>query len=252
MKSLGSLGSFGNDSRRENSPSSSGKSSTAETKRLSLAAVTNVASNAKKWGWNAIQRRAENRADHLWAETADPPSQPLVMGRGRPLPPPGTPLPRPDKKTRTAPIPVPKRKPLPPPLTPEKHNEPETHTHPQRHAVPPPPLPKRRTREDEISQDANDGIFVIAAPRSDSEPTTPMSENAPSDLQPSAEEGVEDAEVAPSLAVSEAPRLPKRRTPYRVLSSSPVEDGPKLPAWMAAQEEEARVRSTLVDEDMGL
>ena len=48
------------------------------------------------------------------------------------------------------------------------------------------------------------------------------------------------------------PRLPKRRAVNRVLSSSPDEDGPRLPTWQAAQEEEARAKSSFIDEDMGV
>jgi len=77
----------------------------------------------------------------------------------------------------------------------------------------PPPLPKRRTPEVDDNVDGHS-----PSPKS---PTGP-------------------------------PRLPKRRGPHRVLSSSPEEDSHNLPSWVVAQEEEARARSTLVDEDAGL
>jgi hypothetical protein len=260
---------FGHDPRRENSTSSSGKSSTAETKRLSLAAVTNAAATAKKWGWNAIQRHQDQRTDG----SADEPSPPLVMGRGRPLPPPGTPLPPPDRKTKTAPIPVPKRKPIPPPSLPQRHKDSgnESNGSSERHSLPPPPLPKRRGKEDQAGEAADDGLFVVAAPASDSLPGTPMSENppehAPVYMQPwvddvdEEEEGVQKKAqpvVAPAPPSSKCsvssspPRLPNRRTPHRLLSTSPEEDGHKLPSWLAAQEEEQRAKSTWVDDDAGL
>lgn len=264
---------FGRDPRRENSTStsSSGKSSTAETKRLSMAAVTNAAATAKKWGWNAIQRHQDQRTDG--SADVQEPSQPLVMGRGRPLPPPGTPLPPPDRKTKTAPIPVPKRKPIPPPAIPQRHQDSgnESNGHGERHPVPPPPLPKRRSREDQASEAADDGLFVVAAPASDSLPGTPMSEHAPEHslvyMQPWVDDVEEDEDevqnmpqpvVAPasprpkSRTSASPPRLPKRRPPYRILSTSPEEDGDKLPSWLAAQEEEQRAKSTWVDEDAGL
>ena len=256
-----SFGSFGRDPRRENSTSSSGKSSGAETKRLSLAAVTNAAATAKKWGWNAIQRHGDQRNDGS-SEAAEP-SPPLVMGRGRPLPPPGTPLPPPDKKTKTAPIPVPKRKPIPPPALPQRHKDSGNESNGAQSAgqpAPPPPLPRRRNQNESIGETADDGLFVVAAPAGDSEPTTPMSENAPTYMQPwvdDVDEEDEDAQQSQHSVTSEPepPRLPKRRPPpHRVLShaGSPEEDGPKLPSWMAAQEEEARAKSTFVDEDAGL
>jgi hypothetical protein len=256
-----SLGSFGRDPRRENSTSSSGKSSTAETKRLSLAAVTNAAATAKKWGWNAIQRHGDQMTDGS-TEAAEP-SPPLVMGRGRPLPPPGTPLPPPDRKTKTAPIPVPKRKPIPPPTLPLRHKDSGSESNgiqSPRHPVPPPPLPNRRSKEESITLSADDGLLVVAAPAGDSEPTTPMSEHGPTYMPPWVddvdEEEKDDIQQPHHFVAAESapPRLPKRRPPHRVLSqaSSPEEDGPKLPSWMAAQEEEARAKSTFVDEDAGV
>lgn len=100
----------------------------------------------------------------------------------------------------------------------------------------------------------DDGLFVVAAPTVDSEPTTPQSEHTPVYLQPwvdDAEDSDELHEAGPSQS-PQPPRLPKRRLPHRVLSSSPEEDSHKLPSWLAAQEEEARVKSTYVDEDMGV
>jgi hypothetical protein len=250
------LDSLGNNPRRENS-SSSGKSTVAETKRLSLAAVTNAAATAKKWGWNALQRHSDQRSEST-LEGGESPPQPMIMGRGRPLPPPGTPLPPPDRKSKTAPIPVPKRKPIPPPAFLPKTKEAESDVrgiHSHKHGVTPPPLPARRSRDDSINDGTDDGLLVVAAPSGDSEPTTPMSEHAPVYLPPWIDdvEGADDShqQIHASKA-SDAPQLPKRRPPHRVLSSSPEEDGPGLPSWIAAQEKEARAKSTLVDEDAGL
>ncbi|TAQ85613.1 hypothetical protein B7494_g6069 [Chlorociboria aeruginascens] len=241
------------DSRRENSTSSSGKSSTAETKRLSLAAVTNAAATAKKWGWNAIQRHGGDLKGDVPSGSSDTHHHPLVMGRGQPLPPPGVPLPPPNKKTKTAPIPVPKRKAvIPPPELPliPKSIEPNS-----RHKlVAPPPLPKRRSLSDTRNEVAGEGLLVVAAPAVDSEPTTPTSEHAPTYIKPWVDDvdGDEEevhAQYPPSSPP--APRLPSRR-PHRALSGSPEEDGHKLPSWLAAQEEEARAKSSFVDEDSGV
>jgi hypothetical protein len=193
------------------------------------------------------------------------------MGRGQPLPPPGTPLPPPGRKTKTAPIPVPKRKPipqtLPPPNLPQRPKLSESEPNGSsihRYPVPPPPLPKRRDESRRSTESADDGLLVVEAPANDSEPTTPMSELAPSYMPPWVEDADEAEETTPDRAQPrslppsvvamdlEPPRLPKRRPPHRVLSSSPEEDGHKLPSWVAAQEEEARAKSTFVDEDAGL
>lgn len=273
-KSFGSFG-FGKDSRRDTS--SSGNS--AESKKLTLTAVTNAAATAKQWGWNALQRRNGGKAD----ESPEPASsRPLVMGRGQPLPPPGVPLPRP-QKTPTAPIPVPRRKPIAPPELPSKeHVKPSLEAR-QSHPLPPPFLPKRRSRGSS-SEVSGDGLFVVSAPQGDSEPTTPLTESAPSYVKPWVEDFEETEQdnrrpvptPAPVTPVSPPPRLPKRRGPHRVLSSSPEEDGQHLPTWyvlttfntpkfyrcdmltyllsfrMAAQEEEARAKTNFVDEDSGL
>ncbi|KAB8290537.1 hypothetical protein EYC80_010962 [Monilinia laxa] len=235
------------------STTSSAKSSTSETKRLSLAAVTNAAVTAKTWGWNAIQRRNDHKGAS--SESSEP-AQPRVMGRGQPLPPPGVPLPLPDKKTRTAPIPVPKRKPVTPPALPPR-NFSESTASQQHHTSPPPPLPRRGSRKNTDTGD--DSVLVVSAP---SEPTTPVTEDSPHYMQPwvdDVDESMEEhqqpkaATPSPSAPIArEPPQLPKRRQPRRVVSSSPEEDGHQLPSWMAAQEQEARARSTFVDEDAGL
>jgi hypothetical protein len=254
-----SFGSFGRD-RREESNSSSGKSSTTEptTKRLSLAAVAGTAAaQAKKWGWN-LQKQGDQKLDGT-TEGPEKPARPLVMGRGQPLPPPGTPLPPPDRKTKTAPIPVPKRKPIAPPDLPERHKDEVVPSgNNSRHSLPPPPLPKRRSRDETrgVHETGDDGLLVVEAPANDSEPTTPMTEDPPAYMPPWVEDAdeIEEEKARPPSSANSAkspPRLPKRRPPHRVLSGSPEEDGHKLPSWMAAQEEEARAKSTFVDEDSG-
>lgn len=285
-----SIKGFGSDTRRENTGSSSSAKSTASepAKRLSLAAVTNAAATAKKWGWNALQRQSEQRSSG--SITEESPTRPLVMGRGQPLPPPGVPLPHPEKKTKTAPIPVPKRKAIPPPNLQPKTQETETKSStpsPKHHAVPPPPLPRRGEGQKEGSGE-EEGVFVVAAPISESEPTTPLVEQTVSYMPPWVDDEEDDSKHTKTTAEDthkpprlprrstqstvnsqeveretekekekEAddpktpPRLPKRRAPTRVLSTSPEEDSHYLPSWVAAQEDQARARSNLVDEDAG-
>lgn len=172
-----------------------------QQKRTALAAVTNAAVSAKRWGLSALQRHQEG--DSSGSSSADKgPSSPLdlnqPMGRGRPLPPPGVPLPMPDRKTKTAPIPVPPRKPVPPPILPGRSS---TEAHAGRRSVPPPPLPKRRQVPVEAGHGDGDGIFVVEAP-ADSEPTTPLSGCSQSSyVQPWVDDGeIEDGDVdvAPS------------------------------------------------------
>ena len=154
------------------------------SKRNTLAAVTNAAASAKRWGLNALQRHNDAAAAKNTLATSDSPlnlDQP--MGRGRPLPPPGTPLPMPDKRTKTAPISVAKRKPLPPPSFPKLElGEQGT----------PPPLPVRQHMA-ESSQDDGDNVLVVAAP-ADSEPTTPAEATHVQDLI--AEENLEEGDAS--------------------------------------------------------
>ncbi|KAJ4417024.1 hypothetical protein N0V85_002018 [Neurospora sp. IMI 360204] len=159
----------------------------AKKAALAAAFVTNAAASAKRWGLNALQRHSNNDGTpgRSASFTDDHPSmldlnQP--MGRGQPLPPPGTPLPMPDRRSKNTSISIPRRKPIPPPdhsLQQPKPSTPEGHDHkPERRPVPPPPLPKRRQyrAEQQLDDDGiNVNMLVVAAP-AESEPTTPMSE----------------------------------------------------------------------------
>ncbi|KAL1869847.1 hypothetical protein VTK73DRAFT_2921 [Phialemonium thermophilum] len=184
--------------RRDNSATSSAPPSPGlaePPRRTALAAVTNAAASAKRWGLNALNRQHDGAGNGLTPDSAESPldlNQP--MGRGRPLPPPGTPLPMPERKTKTAPIPVPARKPVPPPL-PERQNH-SGHTI-ERRPVPPPPLPKRRQVGFTEEQPVGDGVFVVEAPL-DSEPTTPKSATD-STYQPPWVEDAEDEVQPPTL-----------------------------------------------------
>ncbi|AEO54980.1 hypothetical protein MYCTH_2298256 [Thermothelomyces thermophilus ATCC 42464] len=152
----------------------SSQSANESHKRNALNAVANAAASAKRWGLNAFQRRGNDDAAANHGNSGE--SAPVVdlsqpMGRGQPLPPPGTPLPMPERKTSTAAIQVFKRKPVSAPPT-DRHSEPSQHAT-ERRPVPPPPLPKRRQPQPE--QDGEDnGMLVVTAP-ADSEPTTPLS-----------------------------------------------------------------------------
>lgn len=169
-------------------------SSNGGVKNNTLTAVSNAAIQAKQWGLHALQRnRGEPRqkgqpgGDRNHGVDL---SQP--MGRGRPLPPPGTPLPPPDKASKTTKIP-PKRKPLPPPSLPERQSagsvesggdgaedgknvegrkdedrDDKNGEGVRRRPVPAPPLPKRPAQREQ-----EENLFVVAAPV-DSRPGSPQ------------------------------------------------------------------------------
>ncbi|KAI5860740.1 hypothetical protein GGS23DRAFT_580100 [Durotheca rogersii] len=200
-----------------------------ENKRNTLAAMSNAAATAKRWGLNAIQRQSDRNGNGRKVP------EPLVdlnqpMGRGQPLPPPGTPLPGPAQKS--SPILVPKRKPVapPPPSLARRSTENLTNninmTHIERRPVPAPPLPRRRRVSQIHSHENNEieNVLVVAAP-ADSEPNSPLpvdesTATTSSYIQP----WVEDAELNASseeLISTEAggssqgkypPELPPRGT----------------------------------------
>ncbi|KAI1276280.1 hypothetical protein F5Y07DRAFT_366983 [Xylaria sp. FL0933] len=170
---------------------------TPETKSKTLTAVSNAAATAKRWGWNAIQRQADRNAHGR--KLSDPPvdlNQP--MGRGQPLPPPGTPLPRPGEMA--TPAAMSKRKPVaaPPKLT-SKSSKDLHEQRPERRHVPPPPLPRRRrVSEIHAAQNTEEHLLVVEAP-ADSEPNSPSF-----DTTNYVEPWVEDAEDAEDIQELEA------------------------------------------------
>ncbi|PTB70498.1 hypothetical protein BBK36DRAFT_44621 [Trichoderma citrinoviride] len=144
-------------------------------KRNTLAAVTNAAVQAKQWGWNAIQRQREAMRNNEKTIAVDL-SQP--MGRGQPLPPPGTPLPMPTNGgTKIGPVPTSKRR--SPNLVLEEQaalvaeDNQGSAPSPGRHHSP----PRRRRQDSQQQEDDGPNILVVAAP-DDSQPTTPAIEDA--------------------------------------------------------------------------
>ncbi|PYH89075.1 hypothetical protein BO71DRAFT_403373 [Aspergillus ellipticus CBS 707.79] len=137
---------------------------------LSLNTATSV---AKKWGWNMFGR-GEPGSGQDASRPAGTPEQPI--GRGHPLPPPGTPLPRPDKiGYKRSSVAVPKRKPVgvPPPL-PERQPAKEN-----KRPVPKPPLPKRKPMyRTEDAENHPEELLVVEAPY-DSGPNSPVVDIAP-------------------------------------------------------------------------
>ncbi|KAH6874941.1 hypothetical protein B0T10DRAFT_200653 [Thelonectria olida] len=194
-------------SRRDDSELSVSESvnSDSSQKRNTLAAVTNAALQAKQWGWNAIQRqkeaRQEARRQAEQAENASHVDLSQPMGRGQPLPPPGTPLPRPTNGMTKISGPshhVPARKPVGT-EAPARASAESLESHHDNRSAPLITMPPRRRRGQshdfgampEVSEGQN--ILVVAAP-DDSQPNTP---NTPL------------AEERPSTLAAEQPKEPK-------------------------------------------
>ncbi|KAF4985744.1 hypothetical protein FDECE_16348 [Fusarium decemcellulare] len=215
-------------------------------RQTTLAAVSNAALQAKQWGWNAYQRHKEARRQAEQANHLDL-SQP--MGRGQPLPPPGTPLPKPTNgMTRIAPpTSVPARKPVPSHLSArasaetldthhENHHEYDNEHRHEHHPAQPPSLHQRgRRRQSHVPEpDGPQNMLVVAAP-DDSQPATPSAEDHPSH-QPWASSDEQ------TLADSGASQQPSTLTPESSLvkdddgdSTSPIE---ALPAASAVDDDD--------------
>lgn len=147
---------------------SSIESDTMAQKRNTLAAVTNAAAQARQWGWNAIQRQRDAMRN---SEKSIPVDLSQPMGRGQPLPPPGTPLPMPTNGgTKIGPVPTSKRR--SPSLVLEEQaalgsEEDQTRRHQS--------STWRRRQDSQLQEEYSPNILVVAAP-DDSQPTTPAVE----------------------------------------------------------------------------
>ncbi|OTB04698.1 hypothetical protein M426DRAFT_11333 [Hypoxylon sp. CI-4A] len=192
-------------SRKETTSSSASSTNgvTPEGKRNTLAAMSNAAATAKRWGLNAIQRQSDRNGVN-GRKMSDPPvdlNQP--MGRGQPLPPPGTPLPGPGKKAVPIAVP-PKRKPIaPPPSLSRQSTANLSDTKIERRPVPPPPLPSRRRRISQIHNMGNEGstednVLIVAAPMVDSEPNSPSIQVVDHDVEMELEHDNDNEESSPA------------------------------------------------------
>jgi len=197
--------------RRDTTLSSHTHESLTDKRANTLAAVSNAAATAKRWGWNAIQRQAERNANGR--KLSDPPldlNQP--MGRGQPLPPPGTPLPMPGQKVQ--PVTVPKKNPNPANASPRTDSIDEFQG--ERLAPPSQPaLPPRRRRISEHwgHEMPEENDLVVEAPN-ESNPTTPLYD-VPADF---AAQWTEDTT---EFASSDARRSPDDGQTLRALRSTP-------------------------------
>ena len=140
-------------------------------KRQAMATFGAATAAAKTWGWGVLNRSANQKNSHgANQDHVGTPSQPI--GRGRPLPPPGQPLPFPEgARSKTIGVATPKRKPIPPPALPQrKQDEVKARTEIL------PPLPLRKRHGSKLLDNTDDeGLLVVEAPP-ESEPSSPTDE----------------------------------------------------------------------------
>lgn len=130
--------------------------------------IGTTAAAAKKWSWGVFGKGESNAHQDTTRSPVGTPEQPI--GRGHPHPPPGAPLPRPDKfalKRNSTSGTLPKRKPVAPFPSPGR---PSTGTS---RPVPPPPLPRRKPIPPSMHSEGVDELLVVQAPH-DSAPNSPV------------------------------------------------------------------------------
>ena len=189
-----------------------------------------------------LNRNLQRNQQSALPDRAGTPEHPI--GRGRPLPPPGQPLPFPDRPNSPA---APKRKPVASPALPQRRQD-ETKTRP----IPPPPLPARK-RQGSVPLDnaGNEGLLVVEAPPEE-ENSSPTDDKDVKDKE-SVETGYENDETASSADVSID--FPPGREVFD--ADDDVEQHWKshgdevnaLSSWQVAQEEEARSKSIWMDNE---
>lgn len=213
-------------------------------KSQSLVTIGVATAAAKKWGWGVLSRTSEAKTFDRNVETlrAGTPEHPI--GRGRPLPPPGQPLPFPERpSSKVSQSGVPKRKAVPPPTLPQRRQN-ET----KARAVPSPSLPSRSKQQPLSRSNVGDeGLMVVEAPP-DSEPSSPIDDihegfagdlEITSDCQkttPFPSHGTTPTSTNDGKSLSE-------RQASRHLSSSLEEGDSPLSSWQSAQEEDSRLKS---------
>ncbi|KAJ6026797.1 uncharacterized protein N7446_004603 [Penicillium canescens] len=145
-------------------------STSSDDKPSGSITIGSATAAAKKWSWSVFGKGDLNMGQESSQAPAGTLDQPI--GRGHPHPPPGTPLPRPDKYAlKRNPTSLPKRKPV------------GTHTESERpktgdSQAPPSPLPRRKPMRPGVhTNESTDELLVVEAPQ-DSEPNSP----APGDL----------------------------------------------------------------------
>lgn len=212
-------------------------------KNQPLVAIGVATAAAKKWGWGVLNRKSEPKTSDRNVETARAGTPEHPIGRGRPLPPPGQPLPFPERvSSKVSQNGVPKRKAVPPPALPQRQQD---ETEPR--AVPSPSLPSRRRQQSLDSRIGDEGLMVVEAPP-DSEPSSPVDdshEGLVGDLEITSD--YQESTLSPSHGRTRTRtgggKSLSERQPSRHLSSSYEEDDSPLSSWQSAQEEDSRLKS---------
>ena len=232
------------------------KSLTAAEKKPQMQAVMSAANAAKNWGWSTLNRKGKGLNGNAKREKAGTPENPL--GRGRPLPPPGEPLPLPESRRGLV---LPKRKPVPPSSTtwPIRENPKQSQRAAEKS------LPQESSQE---AKDSPGNLLVVEAPL-DAESTSSVDEEDQDGygefmdsftvddddddeeikeslvdaipVSPATQQSVKDSESSDSRSISEGSR------PTSFSASLQNENGHALASWHRAEEEETRSESVWME-----
>ncbi len=220
-RSLSTKSNYGNDMPQPRTLRADTRTPASSEKRQSIIALGAATAAAKKWGWGVLSRNVEQNSEQAPdPERAGTPKHPI--GRGRPLPPPGQPLPFPEgARTKITPATAPKRKPVPKSDLPQRRQD-ETKTRP----IPPPSLPvRKRQGSAHADHESEGGLLVVEAPP-ESEPSSPNDDKRDEYMmkEPGVEPAGDQKEPAISLANGTTPAAgaPSPEPPERQRSSSPV------------------------------
>ena len=152
---------------------------------------------AKKWSWGVLSRGMDQKNQPT--ERAGTPKHPI--GRGRPLPPPGQPLPFPEgPRTKTTTAMPPKRKPLPRSDLPQRRQD-----EAKPRAVPPPPVQAYKIQGPAHMNDESDGGLLVVEAPPESEPSSPNDDKAEECVSSPGMEPTNNEKPAPSLQNGIAP-----------------------------------------------
>ncbi|CAL8576215.1 hypothetical protein XPA_002106 [Xanthoria parietina] len=204
------------------------QSPSIQAKKQSVGVISAAtAAAAKSWGWNVLSRAKEQK--HLYhSDGAGTPESPL--GRGRPLPPLGQPLPPPENpSTKVAHNGSGKRKPVPSSLPPSRRPS-ETSVRSEKA----PPLPSRRRQPSTAKEhDDRDSLLIVGMPP-ESQPASPSVDDRKDFLLPPLEANMKECRRD----------FPKDPSPADPLGGKRSVEHNEAPTTPATDNESKEVQST--------
>ena len=170
-------------------------------KRQTMLALGAATAAAKKWGWGVLSRNMEQKDQQVSdPDRAGTPKHPI--GRGRPLPPPGQPLPFPEGlRTKRTSATTPKRKPVSRPTPPQRRQD-----EAKARMIPRQSLSARQGEiPTHINPESEGGLLVVEAPP-ESEPSSPNDDKGDERFSnPGVEPALNQKELATTLNKGTAP-----------------------------------------------